>query len=550
MDGADESLKGDKHTESIYVLGHRNPDTDAIVSAMAYAALNNALGENNYIAGRIGHLNTETAFLLDRFGFKPPVYIRSVRTQVSDIDYDTPPALGEGVPVSHAWKVLQDQGNSLSALPVTHEDGTLFGLITAGGIAENDMESLRNPVVQSIPVFNLLGALEGHILNSPEDYFEEMSGEVVLALSGATPAFRPGNIVLCGNDPVVADQAIAAGASCIIFCQSEAADHYRNLSCSTCLMVTPFDAYRAARLLFQSVPVGRIASKNDLVYFHLNDYLDDVRDTVLKSRFRSYPVLNEEEKVVGTLSRYHLIKPRRKKIVLVDHNEMGQAVSGLEQAEIVGIIDHHRLADVQTGRPVFFRNEPIGSTTSIVASMYQEHGLLPSPSLAGLMAAAIISDTVLFKSPTCTPQDKILAERLARHAGIDLEELGKAMFTRGVSFDKPAAELIQGDMKEFHLGSHALAISQITCVDTAPLMKRLDEIVEALEYCRDEHHYEIMLLMITNVLKEGSELIFAGDPDVVRNAFGVEDLHDHHVFLPHVMSRKKQIVPALSQIWG
>ena len=535
--------------DSIYVIGHRNPDTDAIVSAMAYAALNNALGENNYIAARIGHLNTETAFLLDRFGFKPPLYIRSVRTQVSDIDYDTPPSLGEGVPVSHAWNVLKEQGNSVSALPIIREDGTLYGLITSGGIAENDMESLNSPVVQSIPVFNLLGALEGHILNSSQDEFDEITGEVVMALSGAHASFHPNNIVLCGNDTRVADQAISAGASCIIFCQSEAAENYRGLSCNTCLIVTPFDAYRAARLLFQSVPVGRIACRDDLVYFHLGDYLDDVQDAVLKSRFRAYPVLDEEEKVVGTLSRYHLIKPRRKKVVLMDHNELSQAVSGLDQAEIVGIIDHHRLADVQTGRPVFFRNEPIGSTTSIVASMYQEHGLLPSPALAGLMAAAIISDTVLFKSPTCTRQDRILAERLARHAEIDLEELGKAMFTRGVSYDKPAADLIRGDMKEFHLSSHALAISQITCVDTSPFLSRLPEFVEALEAYRVEHHYEIMLMMITNVLKEGTELVFAGDPDVIRNAFAVEP-RDHHVFLPHVLSRKKQIVPALSQIWG
>ena len=536
--------------DSIYVLGHKNPDTDAIVSAMAYAALNNALGENNYIAGRIGHLNTETSFLLDRFGFKPPLYIRSVCTQVSDIDYDTPPALGEGVPVSHAWKVLQEQGTRLSALPITHEDGTLSGLITTGNIAEKDMESLSNPTVQSVPVFNLLGALEGHILNAPQDEFDEITGDVVLALSGSRQSFHKNNIVLCGNDSQTAEKAIAAGASCIIFCQSEAAENYRNLSCGTCLIVTPFDAYRAVRLLFQSVPVGRIASKDDLVYFHLSDYLDDVRDTVLKSRFRSYPVLNEEEKVVGTLSRYHLLNPRRKKIVLVDHNELGQSVSGLDQAEIVGIIDHHRLADVQTGKPVFFRNEPIGSTTSIVASMYQEHGLLPSPNLAGLMAAAIISDTVLFKSPTCTQQDRILAERLARHAEGDLEELGKAIFTRGVSFDKPAADLIRGDMKEFHLGNHALAISQITCVETAPLLKRLQELIDALEYCRIENHYEIMMLMITNVLKEGTELVFAGDPEIIRSAFGVDKIRHHHVFLPHVLSRKKQIVPALSQIWG
>ena len=533
----------------VYVLGHRNPDTDSIVSAMAYAALKNALGENNYLAARIGHLNTETSFLLDRFGFRPPLYMRSVRTQVCDIDYDTPPTLGEAVPVSYAWKMLHTQENSVSALPITHEDGSLFGMVTAGSIAENDMESFNDPIVDKIPVFNLLSALEGRIINNEEDFFDEISGEIAIPLS-ETSAIRPGMIILCGNQKDIADHALDAGASCLIFCQTSLSESYRNQSSSTCMISTPYDPYRAARMLFQSIPVGRIAFTDDLVYFHVNDYLDDVRDTVVKSRFRSYPVLDEEEKVVGTLSRYHLISPRRKKIVLVDHNEIGQSVSGLEQAEIIGVIDHHRLADVQTGNPVFVRNEPIGSTTSIIASMYQEHGLMPSPNLAGLMAAAIISDTVMFKSPTCTPRDKMLADRLARHAGIDPEELGKDMFSRGASPDKSPAELIKIDQKEFHLGSHSLAISQITTVDSDRFMEQKDSIIEELTVQMKEKKYDLMMVMITNVLKEGTELLFVGDPDTIRAAFNVEDIHDHHVFLPHVLSRKKQIVPALSQLWG
>ena len=536
--------------DSVYVIGHKNPDTDSVVSAMAYAALNNALGENNYIAARAGHLNSETAFLLQHFGFQPPVYLRSVRTQVVDVDYDTPPSLGAGVPVSYAWHMLHNEQNSVSALPVTEEDGRLFGLITAGGIAESDMKSVSDPTVASVPIFNLLSALEGHIINSEEDIFDEISGEVVIALPGDTNGIRPGSIILCGNQKSVADQAIEAGASCLIFCGTSLAEEYRNRSCSTCLIFCPYDAYRAARLIFQSIPVGRIACIENLKFFHLTDYIDDVRDIVIQSRFRSYPVLNEEDKVVGTLSRYHLIRPRKKKVVLVDHNEIGQAVSGLEQAEIVAIIDHHRLADVQTGNPVFMRNEPVGSTTSIVAAMYQEHGLMPSPALAGLMASAIISDTVMFKSPTCKSHDKILAERLARHAGIDCEELGKLMFSRGVSPDMPAAELIKTDMKEFHLGAHSLAISQITTVDSEHFLSRRSDFIEVLKKIKSEKQYDIVLMMITNVLKAGTELLFVGDEEVTRNAFAVEDVHNHHVFLPGVLSRKLQIVPALSQLWG
>ena len=536
--------------DSVYVIGHKNPDTDSVVSAMAYAALNNALGENNYIAARAGHLNTETSFLLQHFGFQPPVYLRSVRTQVADVDYDTPPSIGAGVPVSYAWHMLHNEEDSVSQLPITEEDGRLFGVVTAGGIAENDMRSVSDPTVASVPIFNLLSALEGHIINSEEDIFDEISGEVVIALPGDATDIKPGAIILCGNQKSVADQAIEAGASCLIFCGTSLGEEYRNRSCPTCLIVCPYDAYRAARLIFQSIPVGRIACTDNLKFFHLSDYIDDVRDVVLQTRYRSYPILNEEEKVVGTLSRYHLIRPRKKKVVLVDHNEVGQAVSGLDQAEIIAIIDHHRLADVQTGNPVFMRNEPVGSTTSIVAAMYQEHGLMPSPALAGLMAAAIISDTVMFKSPTCKPHDKILAERLARHAGINCEELGKAMFSRGVSPDMTAEDLVKADMKEFHLGSHSLAISQITTVYSEHFLPRSADFIKVLEKIKSDRQYDIVLMMITNVLKEGSELLFVGDEEVIRNAFAVEDIHNHHVFLPGVLSRKLQIVPALSQLWG
>ena len=535
--------------DSVYVIGHRNPDTDSIVSAMAYAALQNALGGDHYIAARYGHLNTETQFLLDRFGFQPPVYLRSVRTQVADIDFDTPPMIGAGVPVSHAWRVLHDK-SYISSLPIIHEDGRLYGLVTAGGMAENDMKSVSDPVVSAVPLYNLLSTLEGHIINDEPDRFDEISGEVIIALPGHASRIRSGSIVLCGDQKDVADLALNEKASCLIFCGTPLGEKYRNISSSTCVVVCPYDAYRAARLIFQAIPVSRIACTKDLQFFHLTDYLDDVREAVIQSRFRSYPVLDEEDKVVGTLSRYHLIRPRRKKIVLVDHNERGQAVAGLDQAEIIGIIDHHRLADVQTGNPVYMRNEPVGSTTSIIASMYQEHGLMPSPALAGLMAAAIVSDTVMFKSPTCTPHDKTLAERLARQAGIDCEEIGKAMFSRGVSADMPADDLVKYDMKEFHLSTHSLSISQITTVDSEPFLQMKDAFVSSLGKIRKEKNYDICMMMITNVLKEGTELLFAGDPEIIRNAFAPDDIHGNHVFLPKVLSRKKQIVPALSQIWG
>lgn len=539
-------------TDPIYVFGHRNPDTDSIVSSMAYAALCNALGNNEYIAARLGHVNDETSFLLDRFGMKAPLYLHTVCTQVRDIDFDRPPTISANVPVSHAWQVIhEDEGQS--AIPVTDENGHLFGMVTAGSIAESDMNSISHPVVENVPVFNLLSALEGRIINNEDDMFGSISGEVVLALPMAGSCLRgvkTGSIIICGQQEDVVEEALKLKASCIILCQSDLAEKYRGVSSPTCIIASPCDAYRAARMLFQAIPVSRVAQTEDIVYFHIDDFLDDVQETVLQSRYRSYPILDEEECVVGTLSRYHLLRPKRKRVVLMDHNETSQSVSGLDEAEIIAIIDHHRLADVQTGYPVFMRNEPVGSTTTIVATMYQERGLMPGAKLAGLMAAAILSDTVLFKSPTCTPHDRRMAERLARIADIDLDELGREIFSVSTAPNKTADEMIGSDFKEFHIAGQSLGIGQVTCFDAESMLTRLDEFLAAMRARQEKRGYDMVLLMLTDVLREGTELIFLGDADTIRTAFSTGEIRNNHVFLPKVVSRKKQIVPALALLWG
>lgn len=538
--------------DPIYVFGHRNPDTDSVVSAMAYAALHNALGDNEYQAACLGRLNDETTYLLERFGFDAPQYLPTVRTQIRDIDFDHPPTLSSAVAVSHAWEIFRTHP-TLFGLPVTTESGQLFGMLTTTDVAERDMDSIHHPVVDDVPVCNLLSALEGRVINDDDDVFDCISGEVMIALPTSGDCLRgakEGSVIICGHQEDVVEKALALKASCIILCQTDLAEKYRGLSSPTCLIATPCDAYRAARMLYQALPVGRVARKEDIIHFHLDDYLDDVREVVLKSRHRTYPVLDENDKVVGTLGRYHLLRPRRKRVVLMDHNERAQSVPGLEQADIVAIIDHHRLADVQTGSPVFMRNEPVGSTTTIVATMYQELGLMPPERLAGLMTAAILSDTVLFKSPTCTPRDKRIAQRLARIAGIDLDTLGRELFSAASALDKPVEELLSTDFKEFHIAGHTLGIGQVTCLDTEKMLERLPEILPAMEQSVARNGYDMQLLMLTDVLREGTELIFLGDEEVIRMAFNVSDVQGNHVFLPKVVSRKKQIVPALALLWG
>lgn len=443
----------------IYVIGHHNPDTDSIVSAMAYAALRNALGDRNYVAAHMDHISDQTQRMLDRFGFQPPRTVQNVRTQVEDLDYDTPPALNATVTMDRAWHIMREQ--RISAIPVINEDGTLYGTLSAGDIATYSMTTIANPRVEAVPLFNLLSVIEGRLLNDSGDLIDTVSGNVVIALPQSCENLLfndPDNIVICGNQPDMIRRALDIGVSCLILCQTEVDPDLLENAGRTCVITTPYEASRVSRLIYQASPISRPCHNDKIVCFHLTDYIDDVREVVLKSRYRCYPVLDENEKVVGTLSRYHLLRPRRKRVVLVDHNERAQAVPGLDQADILEIIDHHRLADIQTSQPIRVRNEPVGSTATIIAGMYQEHGVMPSANMAGLLAAAILADTVMFKSPTCTKRDIAMAERMARIGGVNIKELGRQLFSPASG--KSVEELVNSDFKEFHIGEQNLGVGR------------------------------------------------------------------------------------------
>ncbi len=536
--------------DTVYITGHRNPDTDSIVSAMAYAALKNALGKREYKAARLGQISDETQIVLDRFGFRPPMLISDLRTQVRDLDYDTPPSLSAAATISRGWQTMQSE--KISVLPVANEDGTLYGMLSAGDVAGYDMTSVRNPRMGDIPVYNLLSVLEGKILNEGGELKDVISGEVTIAL----PASRENlmfssrdSIVVCGDQPDMIRRALEIGVNCVIVCQAEVSLELLEGETGTCVISTPIDAYQAVRLICHALPISHICNSRDLVCFHLDDYIDDVQDAVLESRFRAYPILDENERVVGMLSRYHLLRPRRKRVVLMDHNEKAQSVIGLDQTEILEIVDHHRLADIETKNPIHVRNEPVGSTTTIVAGMYQEKGLMPTAKMAGLMAAAIISDTVMFKSPTCTQRDMDVATRMARIANLSLEELGKAIFSATCGDDKTVEAMLHTDYKEFHIAGHNLAVSQITCMDSDRLMARKEEFLSAMETVHQQRGLNTVVLMITDVLLEGTWLLYVGDEDTIEQAFGLRGAKNS-AFLPKIMSRKKQVIPTLSALWG
>lgn len=536
--------------DTVYITGHRNPDTDSIVSAMAYAALKNALGQREYRAARLGQVSDETQGVLDRFGFQPPMLINNVRNQVRDLDYDTPPTLDASATISRAWQTMQE--DKISTMPVTNEDGTLYGMLSAGDVANYDMTFVQDPQVRNLPVYNLLSVLEGQILNEGTELWEEVSGTVTIALPTGREnlLFSERDIILvCGDQPEMLRRALELEVNCVVVCQAEVSQEFIEAAKKTCIISTPFDAYRAVRLIHHAMPISSICRTQDMVCFHLDDYIDDVQDTVLESRFRSYPILDEEEHVVGTLSRYHLLRPRRKRVILMDHNEKAQSVIGLEQADILEIVDHHRLADIETKNPIYVRNEPVGSTTTIVAGMYQEKGLMPTAKMAGLMAAAIVSDTVMFKSPTCTPRDIDMANRMARIANVSLEELGKAIFSAACGDEKTVDAMLKTDYKEFHIAGHNLAVSQITCMDSDRLLARKQDFLTAMGTIRKARGLDTVVLMITDVLLEGTQLLFTGDEDTIRQAFNIKS-GDNCAFLPKIMSRKKQVIPTLSALWG
>ena len=537
--------------EPIYVTGHRNPDTDSIVSAMAYAQLRNALGDREYVAARLGRISDETQQVLERFGFEPPVLIHNLRNQVSDLNFDTPPALNRAVTVDRAWQLLHRDENTV-ALPVVEDDGTLFGMLSTNTIAAQDMRSVLHPEIEDIPVFNLVSALEGNIVLDGETPTNSVSGRVTIALpTGGEEAIQltERTVLICGHQPEIILSALRAGVPCVIVCQAAVPEEARELKSRSLVISTPHEPYRAARMVFQSLPVWRVCRTTSLCPVRLSDYVDDVRQTAQDNKHRAFPVVDDDNRVVGTLSRIHLLKPRRKRVVLVDHNEVAQSVPGLEQAEILEIIDHHRLADVQTGNPIYMRNEPVGSTATIIAGMFMERGLMPTMHMAGLITCAIISDTLMFKSPTCTQRDVRMAERMASIAHESIEALGRMIFSASTSDDKSPDDILFQDYKEFMISGHTLGVGQVVTLDSGRVLRRAEDFLAAMRARMEERKYDMMLFLITDMLMEGSQLLFLGSPDVIAQAFNVKP-EDHRAFLPGILSRKKQVIPALSVFWG
>ena len=538
------------NTRKVGVIGHRNPDTDSICSAIAYAALKNAIGEISCEPLRAGALNGETEYVLRRFGVAPPELCPDVSAQVMDIDIRPMPGTDGMTTVRKAWETMRDQ--QISTLPITDENGYLTGIITLKDLAmaNMDISSTRFLSVSHTPYRNIIETLGGTLITGDPDGCVT-TGKVVVG--AASPelmeeVLEPGDLVLVANRYESQYCAVEMGAACMVVCTGSAVPKtiIRLAQEKGCTIIsTPHDTYPASCMISQSVPISYYMLRNNLLTFRTTDSVEDVKEVMGKVRFVYFPVLDTEGKYVGVISRRNLLNLRRKQLILVDHNEKTQCVDGWEEAEILEIIDHHRIGNLETSGPVYFRNQPVGCTATVIYQMYQEADQDVPADIAGLLLSAILSDTLKFQSPTCTPLDVRTAKSLSVLAGVEIDELAQAMFEAGESLEgKTAEEIFQQDYKTFLQGSLQIGVGQGSFVSQANYDKARAMVSEYLSTAK--LGVDMAFYMLTSLQDQSAMILCAGDgaQELLTRAFHTEPT-DGGVLLPGVVSRKKQFVPQL-----
>lgn len=536
----------------IYVVGHRNPDTDSICSAIAYANLKNKMtNTSDYHAYRAGQLNEETQFVLKKCGVKIPPLLQDLRAQVCDLQIKMTESVQSDITIKKAWKMMKEA--NVVTLPVV-ANKKLEGVITITDIATSYMDVYDNHILaESKTTYGQIAqTLEGKIVSGADEKYE-VRGKVFTAV--ATPEsieenIENGDLVILGNRYEAQLCAIEMGAACIIICENAPVSMTisRLAAEKGCaIILSPHDAFTVSRLIFQSIPIGYVMKKERLVTFRLTDYIDDIKKVMKEKRHRDFPVLDRNNHYVGMISRRLLLGAEKKKVIMVDHNEAKQAVNGIQTAEILEIIDHHRLGSIETISPVFFRNQPVGCTSTIIYGLYKKEGIEIEKSYALLMCSAIISDTLFFGSPTCTEEDIAAARALATLAGIDIEKHAHEMFFAGSNLtEKTAKELFLGDYKKFSMGDITFGIGQVSCIDGEELAQVKEKISQYMEEEYASLGVNMIFFMLTDMMLPGTELLCRGEgsAELVEEAFDVVGENGHYL-LPGVVSRKKQVVPEL-----
>lgn len=536
----------------VYITGHKNPDSDSICAAYSYAEFKNKTSDLPAIPVRLGNVSQETQFILDYFGVEAPQFLETVKLKVEDLEIDTMAPIASTISLKMAWNIMRD--NHLKSLPVADANGRLKGILSISNLTSAYMDADDNNILakSNTSIENIIDTLSATAVYINEECktFKGKIAVTAMQSDSMKEIVNEGDIVIVGDRPEAQEALINTKVSLMIITGShKLADNLLSKAKENGVTVitTPHDSFTASRLIIQSIPVNYVMATEDLISFSTDDLVEDIKDIMAKTRYHSYPVTDKDGKVIGTVSRYHLISKHKKKVIQVDHNERGQSVDGLEDAEILEIIDHHRVSDVSTNNPIFFRNEPIGSTSSIVAKCFFERGITPSKEAAGLLCGAIISDTLLFRSPTCTEQDKTICHRLAEIAEINIEEFATEMFKAGTSLKgKTVEEIFNQDFKPFKMANSKVGVAQVNTMDIDGFMPLKDEMLEYMSKKSKDEGYDVVLLLLTDILKEGSQILVAGNrPDYIEKTFNIT-LEDSMAFLPGVLSRKKQVIPPLT----
>ena len=543
------------HKRKITVIGHKNPDTDSICSAIAYAELKNRLGNTDlYVPRRAGAINAETRFVLKHFKVDVPELVEDVGTQVKDIEIREIDGVAGSISLKKAYTLMKEK--NVVTLPITNTDGYLEGLITIGDIATSYMDVYDSSILAKAKTsyHNIIETLDAELVVGDENAIFD-AGKVLVA--AANPDLMEGyieknDLVITGNRYETQLCAIEMNAGCIIICEGAKASLTicRMAEAKGCTVIsTPHDTYTVARLINQSMPVAYFMIKDKIDKFLTTDFVEEIKEVMTKKRTRDFPILDTKGKYRGMISRRNLLDMKKKQVILVDHNEKSQAADGVENTEILEIIDHHRLGTMETITPVFFRNQPLGCTATIIYQMYQESGVVVSKKIAGLLCSAILSDTLMFRSPTCTPVDKVAAESLAQIAGIEVESYANEMFLAASNLRKKSEEeIFFQDFKKFSADDISFGISQITSLNEEELKMLGARLKPCLEQFRKNQHVEMVFFMATDIVKESTTLLYAGEDvdSILEVLYGHAGI-DGSIELPGVVSRKKQLVPALIQ---
>lgn len=542
-------------SEIVYVSGHKNPDTDSICSAIAYSYLLNATNKYNAVPVRLGEVNRETEYVLKRFGVEHPVLLKTVKQKVEDLNYDKVTVFSKDLTLKTAWFLLKQQ--NLKSAPILDEHGQLLGLLSTSNIIEGYMDQWDSEVLKKAktPVENVIDTLEANVIYLNEA-LKVINGDIhIAAMSGneAKKRIHENDVVIVGGDRSDdLEELISVKPSLIILTGSLTSNEHVVNKCKEqgiSIVSTPFNTYQTSQQIVQAVPVEYVMIKGDIKTFSTDDTLDYMKEVMSETRYRGYPVIDLNNRCVGSISRFALLKGLRKKVVLVDHNERGQSIPGIEEADILEIVDHHRVADIQTVGPLLFRGEPLGSTATIVTRMFEEQDVEMPGHIAGLLLGAVVSDTLLFKSPTCTPVDTKIAKKLAEIAGVDIQEFAMEMFKAGTSLvGKTVDEIFNQDFKKFSFDNLQVGVAQVNSMDIEGFLPYKKDMLDYMNKFAEDNNLEFTLLLLTDIINANSEIFVGGPrPELVEKAFNVQ-LTDRQGTLEGVISRKKQVVPAITAI--